>query len=253
MTARFAIAFGLCLVLCMTLARADSWAPPHRQEYTSSDGNIRAIIVPRSLAGNFEYFRDKADGKTPAGQHSGSALRQPSAHMSRRTQDGRWITLWQRPLVNDVAPVDALVTANGKYLVTFDNWHMTGHGDDAVVIYGQRGRLIRKFALVDFLPQAYIDTLPTSVSSIHWGSEHVFADGDETLVLSVVEPGLAPGDGNGLAVSVRIRLADGMVTPPAGRAWERALRASKKVRAEQDAFARKACTERGGNWCKPRK
>lgn len=173
--------------------------------------------------------------------------------MSRRADDGQWITLWQQPLVNDVAPVHALIAKDGTYLITFDNWHHMGHGDDAVVIYDARGRLIRKLALVDFLPRSYIGTLPTSVSSIHWGRGHFLADSDETLILRVVEPSLGLGDDNGLRVSVRVRLSDGAVTPPTGRAWERALRKSKKTRAEQDAFARKACVEWGGGWCKPRK
>lgn len=253
MKTRIAIGIGLCMMLCMALAHADSWPSPRTKEYFSTDGTIRVIIVPRSLAGKFEYFRDKADGVNPAGQHAGSGVQHTFARLSRRAKDGSWITLWQQPLVNDVAPVDAMIAGKGKYLITFDNWHSMGHGDDAVVIYDARGRLIRKSALIDFLPQAYIDTLPASVSSIHWRGGHFLQDGGETLVLRVVEPSMGLGDDDGLTVSVRIRLADGSITPPAGRAWERALRKSKKTRAEQEAFTRKACAEWGGGWCKPRK
>ena len=253
MKTRIAISMGLCMMLCMASAHADSWPSPRTKEYFSTDGTIRVIIVPRSLGGKFEYFRDKADGVHPAGQNAGSDIQNPFARLSHRAKDGSWTTLWQQPLVNDVAPVEALIAGNGKYLITFDNWHSMGHGNDAVVVYGARGRLIRKFALIDFLPQAYIDTLPTTVSSIRWSGDHFLMDSDETLVLRVVEPSLRPGNEGGLTVSVRIRLADGSITPPAGRAWERALRKSKKTRAEQEEFIREACVKWRGGWCTPRK
>ena len=250
MSVRAAVIAGVCALLCVTLARADSWPPPRTKQYTSANGSIQAIIVPRALAGHFEYFQDKADGKSTAGQRPGSNITAPFARVSRRTDVGRWTTLWQQPLVNDVVPVDALVANSGQYLITFDNWHHRGYGPDAVAIYDARGRLIRKYALSDFLPLSFIETLNTSTSSIRWSGGHFLTDNDETLILRVAEPGFHFNDDRGLAVSVRIRLSDGAITPPAGRAWERALRKSKAVRLQQDAYARKACKEWGGGWCK---
>jgi hypothetical protein len=250
MRLRVAVVVAISVVLCMPLSWADSWVPPRTKQYISEEGTSRAIIVPRALAGSFEYFRDKADGKASAGQRADSNIRQPFARMSRRTAEGRWITLWQQSLVNDVAPVHALVANGGKYLITFDNWHHRGYGPDAVAIYDARGRLVRKYALIDFLPISFIETLKTSTSSIHWGAGHFLTDNDETLILRVAEPSFGFDDEQGLAISVRIRLSDGMITPPAGRAWERALRKSRTVRLQQEAYARKACKERGGGWCK---
>lgn len=241
---------GLFALLCTAAAYADSWAPPRTRHYTSPDGDIRAIIVPRALAGNFEYFRDKADGRPNAGQRADSSIRQPFARISRRRADGRWVSLWQQPLVNDVAPVHALIANGGRHLVTFDNWHRKGYGPDAIAIYGAHGQLIRKYALTDFLPLSYIETLPTSASSIHWGREHFLSDSETTLILRIAEPSFHFDDEKGLTVSVRIRLSDGTITPPAGRAWERALRKSRTVRLQQEAYAREACRERGGDWCK---
>jgi hypothetical protein len=41
-----------------------------------------------------------------------------------------------------VAPVSALVSEDGAYLITFDNWHSMGYGDDVVVLYRTDGTLI---------------------------------------------------------------------------------------------------------------
>ncbi len=245
----FPIVLAFCLLVCAEHARADSWMPARTQKYVSSDEQTQAVVVPRPLRGNLVFFEDKVKGRAPAGQATGSAQVHPMVYIRRRADDGRWMPVREWPLINDVAPVHALVANGGKYLVTFDNWHMLGHGNDAIVIYDARGRLIRKYALSDFLPASYIETLPSTVSSIHWQGTHDFLD-EVTLLLQVVEPSFDLHDDAALYVSVRIRLADGAITLPSGRAWERALRKSNKVRAQQQAFARDACKRYGGGWCK---
>ena len=53
--------------------------------------------------------------------------------------------VWTRYLVNNLAPVDAMVTDSGKYVVTLDEW---GHlGTLPVVIYGWHGQLIEVHSL----------------------------------------------------------------------------------------------------------
>ncbi len=250
MNTRAAIVLGLCAMFCTRFATADSWPLPHTTDYISTDGSTKAIIVPRVLSSQLEYFEDKGSGKSPAGQRIASSIDQPFARVSQRKANGQWSTIWQQPLINDVAPVDALVASREKYLITFDNWHHRGYGEDAIVIYDARGRVVRKYRLIDFLPLSYIETLSTSTSSIHWGRGHFLTDKDETLILRVAEPSFGFEDQNTLTISVRIRLADGAITPPAGRAWERALRRSKKVRQQQKAYEQKACRDHGGRWCK---
>eukprot|EP01035_Chromulina_nebulosa_P009054 gene9054-12233_t len=67
--------------------------------------------------------------------------------LERRDAAGHWSTVWRKPLVNDVSPVSALVANDGGHVVTFDNWHSMGFGDDAVVIYGPDGAVVRAMAL----------------------------------------------------------------------------------------------------------
>jgi hypothetical protein len=40
-----------------------------------------------------------------------------------------------------------------NYVVTLDNWHEVGRGDNVVAIYGPDGKLVRQLALSDFLTQ----------------------------------------------------------------------------------------------------
>ena len=196
--------------------RADSWAPPSTETYVSANGNSRAIIVPRALAGALRYFEDKVEGVEPAGQATGAPA-----------------LLWVRPLVNDVGPTSALVADDGSHLVTFDNWHSAGYGDDVVVIYDGRGQLVRKLSLDQVLPPAYVHHVPRSVSSRWWSrGDHRLVESDAFVELQVAEPGSSIAD-EGTPVPVRIRLADGAVLPATGPIWEAALAKAQAMEAHR--------------------
>lgn len=216
-------------------AYADSWLPPEVETYTSADGHARVTIVPRPLDGAFPYFRDKAAGKEPAGQAANSDQTRPMARLELQ-EAGGWRTVWTEPLVNDVAPVKALVANGGRYLVTFDNWHMVGVGDDVVVIYDAQGKLVRKFGLDDLLPPSYIPLLPRSVSSLWWSGEHALAEEGDTLILRVLEPGERKlGEEKPKTVPVRIRLSDAQVLPLEGPDWARTRKVVEAMNAERKA------------------
>ena len=190
------------LLLASSLASADTWSSPEQAQYVSANGLTRVTITPGPL---------DHDSRT-----------RPLALLEQRDAEGVWRPVWNAPLVNDVAPVHALVTNGGEHLVTFDNWHSMGHGPDAVVVYDQRGKLVRKLALKDFLPSAYIAFLPRSVSSLWWGGDHYLDEEDGELVLQVNQPDSKPHQA-GRKVDVRIRLANGEVLPHEGGAWTAAM------------------------------
>lgn len=225
-------------------ALADTWLLPTKQQYFSTDKQIRFQVTPRELNGQLDYFQDKVVGKKEqAGQNpNGAALASGKLEIRERNA---WRVLWERALVNDVSPTRALVANRGTHVVTFDNWHSVGFGNDVVVIYDAAGKLVRAMGLKDFLPEDYVQALPRSVSSIHWGLAHHLADKDGMLVLQIVVP---PEDGGmhqeePAFIEVRVRLADGVVVPPSGPAWEQAqaaaVRSLATQRAEMEAFRAK--------------
>ena len=84
--------------------------------------------------------------------------------------------------------MDVLVSNNGDYVVTFDNWHSVGYGDNVVAIYSANtGKLVRKLGLEDFLTESDISALPASVSSIWWPGKHRFDYSSGHLVLQVTK------------------------------------------------------------------
>lgn len=202
---RMALALVALFSLTAWPARADSWAPPEVATYVSANGQYRLTVIPREIGSQLAYFEAKARGET---------LPEPAGPLGRfeRKEGVEWVSVWSRGLVNEVAPVDAIVGDDGQRVITFDNWHSTGYGDDVVVIYGEKGALVRSLRLDQIVPPYFIDALPTSVSSIHWRS------GEPRFVYGALEIGVAePSEdfGEDKSFPVRIAMEDGAVEPMA--------------------------------------
>ena len=227
----------LLTIFCVeSIARADSWAPAKIETYLSADKQSRLTVTPRELTSNLAYFQDKVDGKEHSGQReSGNA--KARGLLERKDPSGKWTKVWEKPLINDVSPVSALVANGGKYVVTFDNWHSTGYGNDAVVIYDEKGSLIRSFALTDIVSESYFNAMPRSASSIQWSGDHKLTSREDQLALQIVVPVAQPKENdysrNDGYLDLYIYLETGKLIPPSGADWERANQAVKTVNAFQ--------------------
>ncbi|MEG3086067.1 hypothetical protein [Sphingomonas sp. PB4P5] len=221
-------------LLAASPAFADSWMPAERKSYLSSDKATRLTVVPRDLENQLAYFSDKVEGKEPAGQRRGGEPR--ALGILERRSGQAWTKVWEGPLVNEVAPVHALVANGGGHVVTFDNWHSAGFGDNVVVIYRGDGSVVRTMKLADILPEDYVRALPTSVSSMWWGGEHELSRDGRQVVLKVVVPSGRGSIGSPRGfVDVTIDLATGAVVPLAGPAWDQAMAAAAPLAARSKA------------------
>lgn len=116
---------------------------PDVATFHSADGQWRLVVTPKQLKGQLEYFSDKVAGSSDAGVAETVAANTTRGELFRKTTRGTWQRVARWRFVNEVATVSALV-ANDGTVVTFDNWHSMGYGDDVVVIYRSDGTLIRK-------------------------------------------------------------------------------------------------------------
>lgn len=180
-------AFAL-LLISSSAVWADSWMPPSKETYLSTDKTARLTVTPRDLKSALAYFEDKVAGKVNAGAPTGTKATTATAVFELRGANGQWERAWAGPLANEVAPVEAVVANKGLGFATFDNWHSMGFGADAIVIYGRDGTLVRKLGLTDLFPDWYVDALPRSVSSIHWRGEPLISEDGGELIVPVVQP-----------------------------------------------------------------
>ena len=228
--------FGLGAILISVAPSpscADSWMLPTTTTYTSCAGHARITVSPRDLKSQLGYFDDKVKNVDPAGQRKGGSP-VASARLERLV-DRRWRVIWEHQIANDVAPVSALVRDDGEYAVTFDDWHGTGYGPNAVVIYGPQGKTVRALALSDVVPADYIKALPHSVSSIHWRGDPRFSSDGQKLIIPVVIPSEDFASGPA-TIDIAVDMVDGSVSPNNPGAWNAAEATGRKVLAAQVAY-----------------
>jgi hypothetical protein len=146
-----AIAAALVVV---PVVLADKWAPPSPETYRKGD---------------VEFRTDPGEGfKGPA-----------MAILVRLSKEGDK-EIWKGKLVN--VPYKAQVEADGKHVLTFDTYANLGY-DHAIVVYGEKGKVLADLKLDDFLTKDEITKhAPATVSSRRWFSEkHKFTIKDKQL------------------------------------------------------------------------
>jgi TonB family protein len=208
-----AAALALLWVLACP-AGADSWRLPKKRKYYSPNKRYYLEVTPKKLGSQLEYFEGKVAGSEKAGARKGAKENRAKGAFAARRADGSYSKRSEFPLVNEVSPTSALVSDGGDYVVTFDNWHGVGYGDDVVVIYRSDGSLVNKFGLGDLLTEGDIETLPRSVSSIWWGGGHYLDEKSGLLVLKVVSNGKDPWGGGANYQELKIELATGRPLEP---------------------------------------
>lgn len=189
------------LVLAVCAVEADSWVQPSIAKYTSKSGDYSFTVEPLLVSHMFSFIEKSTHGA--------------DVDTSSECPKGRLVSpsgevVWERKLVNEVAPVSALVSAEGRFVVTFDNWFSGGYGSDVVAIYGQSGQVILEFSLGDIVGYQRVSKFPRSISSRWWSGHHEF-ESEDVLLLSVLAEGSDFYSDERKFDTVRIRLEDGAV------------------------------------------
>src|SRR5262245_23102248 len=195
------------------VVNADSWELPKKEKYYSPNKMFYLEVTPKRLESQLKYFKDKAERRENAGAVSEVKDNRAKGAFFVRRADGGYSKKLEFLLVNEVSPVSALVSSKGDYVVTFDNWHSVGYGDDVVVIYRSNGALIKKFSLESLLTEGDIETFPHSVSSIWWGGKH-YLDPNGFLVLKIVSNSKDPWQDGAEFHELKIELATGRPQEP---------------------------------------
>ena len=215
-----------------------NWPLPLTKTVDSANGEWRLTVKPAQPPE--EPPCDPVTNTQPPAPPVSEADRiPPLATMARRGKNGEWKTVWEGPLVNRIAPAQMLVADNGA-VITLDNWFSLGRGENVIVIYDRKGRLVRSMPLTALVPQGYMDVLPISKNSVHWyGAAEISEDGKQ-LLLHVLLPPYKDWAIGGM-IPFAIALKDGAITPPPPNQWQ-AMQAMRdevlgRKAAEAAAFA----------------
>ena len=209
MRRRVALLLTLTFVLSWAFPRpagADTWLLPEKQKYYSANKEFYLEVTPKRSENQIRQFEN-------AGARKGVRENVARATIYARGAGGGYLKRQEFRLVNEVSPVSALVSDDGAYVVTFDDWYSVGHGDNVVVIYRSDGTLVKKFGLEDLLTPGDIEKLPRTTSSIWWGGTQYFDEAKGLLVLKAVskERGSAA---EATYYELKIELATGRLLEP---------------------------------------
>ncbi len=151
----------LCCICCglfTNTSNADSWISAQPTVFVSEGGFYTALIIPGSKEspGQLHVYREETPNPSAK---LGDIQMQPGESWEDYQQryPQKWQNdparqlLWNTKLENEVAPVDVFVSDDGQYVVTLDNWHKVGYGDEVVAFYHKDG-LIKKYNLETIIP-----------------------------------------------------------------------------------------------------
>jgi hypothetical protein len=177
---------ALLLGCAAASVKGDTWEAPKNRKVPSENGKYTALVVPRSIE-----------------KPGGADAEKPVVHLYKGVPGagGKWSTLWKVKLSNETAPVDVFVTNDGRHVVTLDNWHSVGYGEDVVAFYAApkevadakvpgpppEGRQLARYSLEKLLSRDEIEKVSHSVSSRWWrnGGSTFLDEAGETPYLCV--------------------------------------------------------------------
>jgi len=215
MKIRKIIKFYTILILILLVSpvgvNADSWVLPGDSTFKSKNGDFILVVIPPKIDHGRKSIKGIPSDFEKSWQEKGSR-EECLGQLKKLEKDGGHVIIWASTMSNRIAPVEAIVSNNGEYVVTFDNWHSVGYGQNTVVIYDAKGQTLRELALSDFLSDKEIEKLQHTQSSIWWGRNHFFDPSQKFVVLRIVVNGKMPGEREAKFRNIWIRLLDGSVS-----------------------------------------
>ncbi len=116
----------------------------------------------------------------------GEALRPRATLFERPAEKGRERPVWRARLVNDRSPGYAFIRNDGRFVVTLDEFRRGGAAH-ALVIYNQRGKLLREFGLRELLRGDDWKHVTLERKAVKWldGARFTFVDDPPQFVVDL--------------------------------------------------------------------
>lgn len=185
---------------------ADSWMSVEIQTFSSKNRDFIFVVVPASYP----------DPKYPSSITDPEIQRLLSKNktcvgslMKYFEQSKSYLPIWTRPLANIVSPVSAMISDDGKYVVTTGEWYGGGHEAIAICIYNSTGKLIRSLTATDILGEDRVNEVPASSTMTFWGRVKEIDTKREELVIEEWKSGNGLPDDPNIFQERRIKLVDG--------------------------------------------
>jgi hypothetical protein len=161
----------LLLMISVSVARADSCVLPSTIGFASDNGDIAVRI---------EYGWPEDLGPPPRQMHMPRTCVATIAKWNEKDRNYRFLR--SVVLRNRIGPSEAVISNEGRFLVTFDEFCESGMSENDVVIYDLEKDITVACSIEDFLPKAYRDSLHRSISHLNWRDQHPYLNDEDRYV-----------------------------------------------------------------------
>lgn len=180
----------IVLMFINQLLLADEWIKEYRKVYTSQNGIYELVIEPTHIPENYEneILKRKKHPEKYLNSPMKDTIVQCHAKLYKKTGHlGLPELIWKKDLVNPVAPYEAMITNDGKYVITFDDWYNVGYGENVMVVYGENGEILKKYGLNE-ITHLNKNQLSVSVTSIWWYFGHeTYSEKPEKVKILIID------------------------------------------------------------------
>jgi hypothetical protein len=164
--------FAIIIILLFGhhLLIADEWIKAYKKTYISQNGIYELIIEPMFVPKNYEkeIKKRKSHPEKFLNKPMNDTITPCHAKLYKKIGSlGQPELIWDKVLVNPVAPYEAMITNDGKYVITFNDWSKLGYGENVMVVYWGNGDLLKQYRLHE-ITKLSESQLSVSVTSIWW-------------------------------------------------------------------------------------
>lgn len=177
----------LIFLLFSPFLKADVWGPVETEFFYSSDSTYMLKIVPTFTPEKYWKWLN-AKPKKKKKFSAKDTTRIPCYAVLYKVSAHDTLQVWKEKLINRLKPVSAFVSNDGKYVVKFDTWHTNGYGVNTMVVYNEKGALIKRYRLEEISPFP-INYYRMTISSIWWSCGKEFIDDNRFKICFETEDG----------------------------------------------------------------
>lgn len=192
---------------------ADLWPNAKPTNYVSLNETYVFEVIPGMRSGYPPEIAEKRRQGLDTGPEGAMSYLYAQGELWKKDTGKEPKLLWKRRLYNREAPLGALISDSGRFVVTIDEHGGNRWSSNAVVIYGKEGELIKRYYVSGLLTPEEMRGVFHSATSTFWGYGHHFDATEEHLVLRIVSNRQLPNSPKARFMEKRIVLETGELIP----------------------------------------
>jgi hypothetical protein len=167
----------ITIIIFCSYLNADTWEEPAIRCYFSDNVQYCIKVYSTIIPDNYYKWLTSSSKKKAKFSVTDTAIISCYATLYEINNNDT-VKIWEQKFINRFTPLSAIVSDDGKHVVTFNNWYSIGYGQDVMVVYDQKGNLKKMYSLEAISPFP-VNYYRRTISSILWLKKANFISNEE--------------------------------------------------------------------------